>query len=69
MNRRSRLPRQLVSELADAEAAVPMGLGPAKNIRAIAKSKEALHPFVLRQFTQPADDGGINGKKLTQASS
>ncbi len=44
-------------------------MGLTKNISQIAKSKETFYPFVLWQFTQAADDGGVDGKKFTQSSS
>ena len=58
---------QFVSKLADAKAAVHMGL--TKTINQIAESKETFYPFVLWQVAQAADDRWIDGKKLTQASS
>jgi hypothetical protein len=41
----------------------------AETVQQIAKSKQALYSFVLWQFAQAADNGGVDGKKLTQASS
>jgi hypothetical protein len=58
---------QFVSKFADTEAAVHMRL--AETVNQIANSKETFYPFVLWQFAQAADDRGIDGKKLTQASS
>ena len=51
------------------EAKAAVYLGPAKTVNQIADSKETFYPFVLWQFTQAADDGGVDGKKFTQASS
>ena len=55
------------SQLADREAAVHVGL--TKAVNQIAKSKEALYPFVLWELAEATDDRWIDGKKLTQASS
>ena len=58
---------ELASQLADTKAAMHVGL--TKNINQIAKSKETFYPFVLWQFTQAADDRGVDGQKFTQPSS
>jgi hypothetical protein len=58
---------KFVAKLANTSAAVYVAL--TKDLNQIAKSQEAFHPFVLRQLTQPTDDGGVDGKKSTQASS
>jgi hypothetical protein len=44
-------------------------MGLTKNFNQIAKSKETFYSFVLWQFTQAADDRGVDGKKFTQSSS
>ena len=44
-------------------------MGLTKNINQIAKSKETFDLFVLWQFTQAADDRGVDDKKFTQSSS
>ena len=51
---------KLASELADTQTAVHVGL--TKHIDQIAKSKETFYPFVLWQFTQTADDRGVDRK-------
>jgi len=58
---------ELASQLADTKTAVHVRL--TKDINQIAKSNETFYPFVLSQFTQAADDRGVDGQKFTQPSS
>ncbi|HYT55218.1 MAG TPA: hypothetical protein VEQ38_10940 [Verrucomicrobiae bacterium] len=46
-----------------------MRVGLAKVVNQIAKSEEALYPFVLWELAETTDDRWVDGKKLTQASS
>jgi hypothetical protein len=44
-------------------------VGLTKAVNQIAKSKEALYPFVLWELAEATDDRWVDGKELTQASS
>jgi hypothetical protein len=56
---------KLAPQLADAEAAVHVGL--TEGVHQIAKSKKTFHSLVLRQFAQSPDNSRVDGEKSTQA--
>ena len=58
---------ELAAQFADPQAAVHVGM--AKAVHQITKSKQTLYSSVLWQFAQAAENRGVDGKKLIQASS
>ncbi|MBM2806845.1 MAG: hypothetical protein HW419_4738 [Deltaproteobacteria bacterium] len=58
--------KQFRAEFTNAETAVHMRL--AKTLHQVAKSQQALNPFVSWQLPQSAQDRGIDGEDFIQAS-